>query len=289
MVDSLAKHVLYIDLSRKEFGLKHETGLKKYLGGVGTGLRLLADNLERYPVVFSVGPLNGFFPFCSKTSVVLDDNGVIEDIYIGGSLSSRIRFAGLDNIVFLGKSKTPVTVEIHNEQVIFRDINIDLGSLGLPGKRSVLYFNKERELFTVDRYFSPPERILENKLLSKNLVNIVITGSKTYEIKDPEKYEELYKKVLAQTNQMTVEKGSNPSCVGCPMGCSKSKIGEIGGNILTHSLVACQYAEKIFSDVGVTFSCLNILGYDYTHEDIENTTKLIELTMKELEQDPQRL
>jgi hypothetical protein len=52
--------------------------------------------------------------------------------------------------------------------------------------------------------------------------------------------------------------------------------------VLIHSLVACHYADKIYSDIGVVFSCLNVLGYDYTHEDLENLPKLIEDTIKNI-------
>ena len=66
------------------------------------------------------------------------------------------------------------------------------------------------------------------------------------------------------------------------MGCEKSQRGEIGGNVLIHSLVSCAFATNIYSNIGVVFSCLNILGYDYTHEDIESLPTLIEQILREL-------
>jgi hypothetical protein len=281
-MDVLAKKILYIDLNKNEVDIKSSTDLNKYIGGVGLGLKLLSNHMEEDPVIFSVGPLSGYFPFCSKTSIVADDNGVIEDIYIGGSFSSRVRFSGLDSIVITGKAKQPLTVNISDDKVDLKPADTDLGSLGLPGKRSILYYDEAKEKFLVDKYFSPPEKILEKKLLEKNVRNIVVTGSKTYTIDKPEKYEEIYNKLLNQVPLMTVDKGSYPSCTGCPMGCQKSKTGEIGGNVLTHSLVACSYAENIFSDIGIVFSCLNLLGYDYTHEDIEDYPELIRTVLESL-------
>jgi aldehyde:ferredoxin oxidoreductase len=283
-MDLLAKKVLYIDAGKKTYEVKSETELVNYLGGVGAGLKLLCENYELDPVIFSVGPLNGFFPFCSKTSIVLDDSGVAEDFYIGGSLSSRIRFAGIDSIVLYGTAKEPTTVEISDDAVYFKDPETELGSLGLPGKRSILFLDQKAKLFKVDKYFSPPEKILETKLLAKNINNLVVTGTKTYEPKDFERYEEVYMRVLAQKEFMLAEKSGYPSCIGCPMGCEKSKIGEIGGNVLTHCLVACTYAENIFSDIGVVFSCLNSLGYQYTHEDLENVPLLVQSVLDELKQ-----
>jgi aldehyde:ferredoxin oxidoreductase len=282
-MDLLAKKILYIDLNKERSRVELDTGLKKYIGGVGLGLKILSQNLDTDPIIFSVGPLNGFFPFCSKTSIVTNDRGVVEDLYIGGSLSSRISYTGLDSIVLYGKSKKPIVLDIQDEDVSFKPADTELGSLGLPGKRSTMALDETGETLLLDKYFSPPEKIAEKKLLEKNVYGISVTGSKTFEIKDAEKYEELYKKVLGQVDQVSVEKGYYPSCSGCPVGCKQSKVGEIGGNLLPHSLVACTYAEKIFSDIGIVFSCLNFLGYDYTHEDIENFPELIKGIMKELE------
>ncbi|EKE00051.1 MAG: hypothetical protein ACD_22C00100G0015 [uncultured bacterium] len=276
------KKILYIDLQRKLAEVKSDANLKKYIGGVGIGLKLLSENQDRDPVVFSIGPLNGFFPFCSKTSIVLNDNGTIEDTYIGGSFGSRMQFAGIDSIVLTGRSRIPLTLEIEDESVTFREAETDLGTIGLPGKRSILYFDKNSQELLVDRYFSSPEKFLERKFLEKNIYNVVVTGTKVYDIPDSEKYDVLYNKILNQKDNLTVTSDSFPSCVGCPMGCQKSKIGEVGGNVLAHSLVACSYAEKIFTDVGNVFSCLNILGYDYTHEDIENFPEQIRKIMETL-------
>jgi aldehyde:ferredoxin oxidoreductase len=281
-MDIRSKKILYIDLNKNDFDIKSSMDLNKYIGGVGLGLKLLESTINEDPVIFSVGPLNGYFPYCSKTSIVTNDNGVIEDIYIGGSLSSRIKFSGLDSIVIMGKAKSPVTIDIFDEKVTFKPADSDMGSLGLPGKRSILYYDEPNQIFMVDKYFSAPEKILEKKLLEKNVRNIVVTGSKTYALSSPDKYEDLYNKMLAQSILVSVDKGTNPSCIGCPMGCQRSRVGEIGGNVLTHSLVACAFAENIFSDIGITFSCLNFLGYDYTHEDIEEYPELIKTVLQKL-------
>jgi hypothetical protein len=276
-MDSLTKSktIAYIDLNKMDYDIKTRVDLSKYIGGVGVGLKLLSEHLEEDPIILSIGPLNGFFPYCSKTSIVSNDNGVIEDIYVGGSLSSRIKFTGLDSIVITGKARKEVTIDIMDDKVSFKPADTEVASLGLPGKRSILSYNEDERSYVVDRYFAPPERILEKKFPEKKVKDIVITGSRTFAIKNATRYEDLIKKLLSQHNMVTIEKSNNPSCIGCPMGCKMSRIGEIGGNVLTHSLVACSLAEPIFSDLGITFSCLNYLGYDYTHEDIENFPELV--------------
>ena len=107
-----------------------------------------------------------------------------------------------------------------------------------------------------------------------------VTGTEIYKPENFSSYEKLYYNILNKKSELRVEEGVYPSCSNCPMGCGKSRVGEIGGNVLIHSLVACHFADKIYSDIGVVFSCLNLLGYDYTHEDLENLPKLIEDILK---------
>lgn len=274
------RKVLFINLNKQEGKVKTLTELHPYIGGVGVGLKLLIDHRKEDPLILSVGPLNGFFPYASKTSIVFESGGATEDIYIGGSLSTRIRFSGLDSIVISGKSKNPVILDVQDEELNFKPAETDIDELGLPGKRSVV--KKTKNKFFLDEYFLAPESLLEEKLSKKNVGGIAITGTRTEELQNKEKYEELYHKILSRFGELKVLKDTYPSCSGCPMGCSKSRIGELGGNVLVHSLVACTYAENIYSNIGVIFSCLDVLGYDYTHEDIEALPALIEGIVKEL-------
>ncbi|KKU31983.1 MAG: hypothetical protein UX44_C0002G0016 [candidate division WWE3 bacterium GW2011_GWA1_46_21] len=278
---SSGKNVLCINLSKQQSEVKSFSDLDPFLGGVGLGAKLLQLYKDDDPVILSVGPLNGYFPFVSKTSVVLQDDDGVEDIYVGGTLSFRIKFSGADAIVLLGKSKNSCVLNIMDDAVTFESNEINAGTLGLPGKRSVLAFNSNNELF-LDDYFKLPQDILEAKMTSKALVGVVVTGTKTFSIKTPDKYNELYKTLLSRISDLSVEKNYSPSCSGCPMGCDRSQIGERAGDLLVHSLVACDYAKRIYGDVGTVFSCLNVLGYDYTHEDIEKLPTLIDTTFKEL-------
>jgi hypothetical protein len=275
-----AKKALILDLSQKTAEVKSFPDLKKYIGGVGLGLRLLELYKNTDPVVFSVGPLNGFFPYVSKTSVVLSDGGVVEDLYLGGNLSLRIRFCCIDSIVICNSFDTESFIDITNTSTAFVNSEVDISSLGLPGKKSALSF--EDGTFLLGNYFKAPESFLDTIMKKKKVKGMCITGTETFKPKNFAIYEKLYDGILSRKSELSVEKGIYPSCAGCPMGCGKSKTGEIGGNIFLHSLVACQYADKIYSDIGIVFSCLNSLGYDYTHEDLENLPRLVEDTLKNL-------
>jgi hypothetical protein len=272
------KKALIIDLSNQTSEVKSFSDLNSYVGGIGIGLKLFETYKHTDPIVFSIGPLNGFFPFASKTSVIVSDNGVIEDLYVGGNLSLRIKFSGVDSIVVCNKSVENIILDITNTAISFKQGNADISSLGLPGKRSLINLSKKE--FLVQDYFSTPENFLENALTQKNVSGICVTGTEIYKPENFSSYEKLYYDILNKKSELRVEEGIYPSCSNCPMGCGKSRVGEIGGNVLIHSLVACHFADKIYSDIGVVFSCLNVLGYDYTHEDLENLPKLIEDTLK---------
>lgn len=280
MLKTKLRKVLFINLQTQESSVKTYTDLDQYIGGVGIGLKLLKENVALNPIIFSVGPLNGFFPFASKTSVVFNSLDGIEDVYIGGSLGSRIRFCGLDSILIYGKSPNQVTLDIKNDSVNFYGPEVDIDSLGLPGKKAIIKINQSGYL--LDDYFRTPKHLLDEQLLDFNIKSITITGTKTFEITQKEKYTDLYNKILNSTHKITIEKSNYPSCAGCPLGCEKSNIGEIGGNLLIHSLVACNFASEIYSNVNTVFACLNLLGYDYTHEDIEKFISNIEELLKEL-------
>lgn len=280
-----SKKALIIDLTKKTYEVRSFPDLYKYVGGVGLGLKLYSIYQDEDPVIFSIGPLNGFFPYVSKTSVVLQTGGVAEDLYLGGGLSLRIKFCGIDAIVIKGGLVEPAILNITDTSVEFLPRDVDLATVGLPGKRSIFAFSDLSLILsklTLDGYFVTQENYLETKFLSKNLLGFVITGTTTFDILNKQKYEELYKALLSATDKMQVTQELYPSCSGCPMGCSKSRVGEIGGNLLVHSLTACTYAGNIYSDVGTVFACLNALGYDYSHEDLENLPSLIGEVLKEL-------
>ena len=281
---ALQKKVLFVNVNTKEFDYKTFYDLNQYIGGVAVGLKLYKDfedinkNKDSDPVIFSIGPLNGLFPFASKTSIVYLNEGNLEDVYLGGSLSNRIKFLGVDAIVIFGKSAEPVQLDIQEDKVIFKEEEDYVEELGLPSKKCTILISKNQLL--LDNYFTTKENGLCRILNKNNIKSIVITGSKNIVIKDFEKYKNIYNSILNKKNEMSVKSYTNPSCSGCPMGCRKSKEGEIGGNILIHSLVACEFSENIYSDIGIVFSCLNVLGYNYTHEDIENLPKLVEEILK---------
>jgi len=271
---------MYIDLSRGTSNIKFHDDYGKYIGGVGLGMKLLVTSKDKNPIIIATGPLNGFFPYMSKTVVITRKGVEPRQYFFGGSLSLRLRFTGIDALVITGESSEPKILDIRDEKLVFKDGTEDVGSLGLPGKRSVLSVSDSKVL--VDDYFENGSDGLTEVFASKNISSIVVTGTKTFDIKNSTKYYEIYKDLLDRQEELETEKNGNPSCSGCPAGCVDSKIGETNGDFLVHSLVSCKFAEPIYKDINTVFSCFNVLGYNYTHEDLENFPKLVYDLLEEL-------
>lgn len=276
-----SRKILYINLDDKSSEVKSYENYGEYIGGVGLSAKILKDLNKDDAISFAVGPLNGFFPCVSKTSVLFKYNDEIEELYLSGNLSSRLKFTGLDAVVIFGKAEEKISLDIIDEEVYFKvGLGKSLDSLGLPGKRSAISI--KNDLLLLDNYFEAPNEFLKDLLVQKNLKSISITGTKTFEIKNKERYEELYYNLLEKCRKIDIGEKGNPSCFGCPHGCGQARVGEEDGDVLLHSLVVCSYAEEIYSDLGTVFSCLDVLGYRYVHEDLENFPNVVYDLFKEL-------
>jgi len=274
-----SKKVLYVNLTNRSFEIKTYPDLHAFLGGLTLGLKIISLNKEKSPLVFFFFSLNGSFPFVSKTCI-LDYSVGLTELYLGGALSSRIRFAGFDAVLVSGKSSEPVFLEINSSGVTFLTSAESFAEVGLPGRSAKLEFNKR--FLVLNDYFYTWENKLAVFFENRNLAGLVVNATISLDLKSNSAYKTLYNEILARSGDLSVMPAGNPSCSGCPMGCAKSQIGETEGNVLVHSLVACKYASAIYSDLGIVFSCLNSLGYDYTHEDLESIPGLVKGLLKEL-------
>jgi len=280
MKDNTNISVLHIDLDKKDFAKKSYPDLVKYVGGIGVSSKIILDNFDLDPVTFAIGPLNGYFPFASKTSAAFVDGGKFYDTYVGGRLHSRLRFTGLDALSFEKASANPIIVSIVDNEVSFLPADTDITTLGVFGKRSVV--SHEKDGLTTDQHFVFGERNLSDMLLAKNVKGFVVSGTQSYKVDRTDKYSKQYEEILSKTSEMLVETGDFPSCSHCPMGCSKARVGESDGNFLVHCLVSCIYSEKIFGDLGVVFASLSSIGYDYRHEDLEALPSLVAENIKKI-------
>ncbi|MEM2935926.1 MAG: aldehyde ferredoxin oxidoreductase N-terminal domain-containing protein, partial [Candidatus Bathyarchaeia archaeon] len=114
--------ILHVDLStgKSETEPLREELAKKYIGGIGLGMRLLLDNSKpgidplspENPLVLTTGPLSGTMAptagngiaFVSKSPLT---NGVGE-AKSHGYFGADLKRAGYDAVIFKGSSEKPV-------------------------------------------------------------------------------------------------------------------------------------------------------------------------------------
>jgi len=127
--------ILYVDLTTgktRTEKLNEETA-KKYIGGIGLGMKLWLSNSkagidplsEENPLVLALGPVSGtMFPtggnghaFISKSP---ETNGVGEAVS-HGTFGAELKRAGYDAIVFTGKAEKPVYLWIDDDAIQMLD------------------------------------------------------------------------------------------------------------------------------------------------------------------------
>ncbi|MGD9396077.1 MAG: aldehyde ferredoxin oxidoreductase family protein [Candidatus Thorarchaeota archaeon] len=213
-----AGYYLDIDLTK---GKIHKKELEKewarlYLGGSGVAAKILWDRTgpETDPLgpdnvlIVGTGPLTGalFSPsgrmmFASKGPLT----GVWAESHVGGFFGAEIKYAGFDFVVFNGRSKNPVylnlrdgnaelldashlwgketnvtTQMIREEQ---KDPTLKTGVIGPAGENGVLYGS-----IIVDFYRAAGRAGLGTVLGSKNVKGIAASGAQGIEVHDMDKY-----------------------------------------------------------------------------------------------------
>ncbi|MDQ0155731.1 aldehyde ferredoxin oxidoreductase family protein [Robertmurraya andreesenii] len=109
----------------------NEEDAKKYIGGRGLGVKYMLDNgpkvepfSEDNLLCFMTGPVTGSRSSMSGRLAVVTKSpltGTVTDSHIGGWTAARLKWAGIDNLIFKGKSDKPVYLFIENGQAELRD------------------------------------------------------------------------------------------------------------------------------------------------------------------------
>jgi aldehyde:ferredoxin oxidoreductase len=128
-----ADRVARIDLTSGEIKYEgiNEEDARKYIGGRGLGVKYVFDNgptVDPFSpdniICFLVGPLSGTNVTMSGRMVVVTKSpltGGVTDSHHGGWSGARLRWAGLDGLIFKGKAKKPVYAYIEAGKVELRD------------------------------------------------------------------------------------------------------------------------------------------------------------------------
>jgi aldehyde:ferredoxin oxidoreductase len=128
-----ADRVARIDLTSGDIKYEgiNEEDARKYIGGRGLGVKYVFDNGPNVDpfspdniICFLVGPLSGTNVTMSGRMAVVTKSpltGGVTDSHHGGWSGARLRWAGLDGLIFKGKAKKPVYAYIEAGNVELRD------------------------------------------------------------------------------------------------------------------------------------------------------------------------
>ena len=128
---SYAKRILYVDLTTGKTETKplKEELAKKYIGGIGLGMRLFLDNSKagvdpfspENPLIFITGPLTGTMaPSAGNSYAVVSKSPLTEGICeckAHGFFGAELKRAGYDAIIFTGKSEKLVYAWIDDNSI----------------------------------------------------------------------------------------------------------------------------------------------------------------------------
>ncbi|TCN26863.1 aldehyde ferredoxin oxidoreductase family protein [Mesobacillus foraminis] len=124
---------ILVDLTERSVGYReiNEEDAKKYIGGRGLGVKYVLDNgpeveplSEDNLLCFMTGPVTGSRSSMSGRLAVVTKSpltGTVTDSHIGGWTAARLKWAGVDNVIFKGKSDKPVYLFIEDGKAELRD------------------------------------------------------------------------------------------------------------------------------------------------------------------------
>jgi aldehyde:ferredoxin oxidoreductase len=172
-LDEFGTHIAHIDLSRRSVEMRAAPGewIRKYVGGRGLGVRYVFERGPRIDplspenlLCFMNGPLSGSeVNMSGRWSAITKSplTGTITDSHQGGWSAARLRWAGLDGLVFEGSSEEPVYAYVEDGSVSLRDAsevwgknvhetvrffreryaakNLSVCAIGAAGENQVLY------------------------------------------------------------------------------------------------------------------------------------------------------
>ena len=192
---------------------------KEYIGGMGIANKIMFDEVpagtepfdEENKVVFAVGPLTASgVPLAGRTTIAslstyTKDHQII-DAHCGGMLGARIKQAGYDGIVIEGKADEPVYVMVDDDEVSILSAD---GIWGLGTRATNETLCRRHGLDVVVATIGPagenllPYACIINSrnhsagagtaavLGSKNMKALVVRGTGTVNVADPQKVADL--------------------------------------------------------------------------------------------------
>ena len=216
-----AGKILRVDLT-KGHSIKEETPdylIRDFLGGAGINAKILYDevgpNVDPFDpenrLIFGAGPLTGTLaPSSARFSVTAKGPFTFAfcDSNSGGHFGPELKFAGYDNLVFMGKSSKPVYLWIDDDNIQFKDAShlwgkdvwetekiikeevgdddVKIAAIGPPGENLVRY-----AAIINDHSRAAGWGGMGAVMGSKLLKAIAIRGTKGIQVARPEEFERL--------------------------------------------------------------------------------------------------
>ena len=223
-MNGYAGRILYVDLSTGKTRTEKlsEDLAKKYIGGIGLGMRLWLANSKAgvdplgpdNPLVLALGPVSGtMFPtggnghaFIAKSPAT---NGVGEAVS-HGTFGAELKRAGYDAVIITGKSERPVYLWIDDDSVQLLDASHLVGKSPSETEESVKdelgdYYIRVASIGMAGEKLSKIACIINEKtrtagrtglggvMGSKNLKAIAVRGTRDIVVAKPEEFMDMVK------------------------------------------------------------------------------------------------
>ncbi|HHW91112.1 MAG TPA: aldehyde ferredoxin oxidoreductase family protein [Firmicutes bacterium] len=189
-----------------------------YLGGRGLGTKIMMDEVDprvdplspENKLIFMTGPLTGTMAASPGRYMVIAKaplTGTIGCANSGGHFGPELKFAGYDGIIFEGKADQPVYLWIDDDKVELRPAghlwgknvfettdklleetreDARVACIGPAGEKGVLFATVMN-----DKNRAAGRTGMGAVMGAKNLKAVVVRGSKSVEVADPEKFLEV--------------------------------------------------------------------------------------------------
>jgi aldehyde:ferredoxin oxidoreductase len=225
--------LLKVDLSIGRGQIEEIEGRDTWAGGSGLAALLFSrmgfsdrswDDPEQ-PLIFTIGPLTGYFPLMSKVVCAFKSpyHDQFAESHGGGRSALALRFADFDALVITGKARRPSCLVVGSRTLEVKDVHYLWGKsvqrtgqmlrqlAGGSGHRSILRIGPAGEnrsamaCINVDTYRHFGRLGGGAVMGAKNLKAIVIVGDKSFELPANKEYALLFQKIygqLTETNMM---------------------------------------------------------------------------------------
>jgi aldehyde:ferredoxin oxidoreductase len=218
--------VLTINLTSGHSTIVEVEGRNEVAGGSGLAALLFNkygqlgkpwDDPEQ-PLIFTIGPLTGYFPLMSKTVCAFKSpyHNQYAESHAGGRSALALRFADLDALVITGKAAKPVCISLGSRHIEIKEVHylwgMDVFATGKylrnmfrgSGHRSILRIGPAGEnsspmaCINADSYRHFGRLGGGAVMGEKNLKGIVMQGDATFSLPDNKDYPKLFEDVYKQ-------------------------------------------------------------------------------------------